>query len=89
MTHDESARMARYAYPGITTPADEAEAAGMELTPVELSGLVDLVTAQIEYHERELARLECIVYGLRRINGNVQRTLSSLSEITSIFILSL
>lgn len=47
-----------------TQPTEQAETDN--LTAAELSSLVDMIQAQIEWHEREVARLECIRKRLRR-----------------------
>ena len=61
--HDEGHALARYAYYGITTPADEAEAASLDLA--EVSSLIDLVLSQIEYCQAEIARLRPILHRLQ------------------------
>lgn len=62
---DEGARMARFAYYGITTPEDEAEAAIMDLTPAEVIRLAEKVKAQIAYCESEIRRLEAALARLK------------------------
>lgn len=66
-THpDEGHALARFAYYGITTPNDEAEAAKLE--PAGLSALLDLLTSQVEYHRDELTRLRPL---LHRLQANI------------------
>lgn len=60
---DEGHQMAQFAYYGITTPADEAEAALLD--PAEVSSLIDMVLAQIEYCQAEIARLRPILHRLQ------------------------
>lgn len=56
---DEGISMSRFAYYGIVAPEDEAAAS--DLAPAELSSLAQMIQAQIEYHLREIERLEEIV----------------------------
>lgn len=52
----------------ITQEITVEEVETSELSPAELSGLVDLVQAQIEYHRDEIVRLRPI---LRRLQERV------------------
>lgn len=51
-----------------TTPTTHAEPT--HLSPAELSGLVDLVTAQIEWHRDEIVRLRPILHRLQEMIPN-------------------
>lgn len=53
---DEGIAMARFAYYGIVAPEDETAASN--LAPAGLSSLAQMIQAQVEYHLREIERLE-------------------------------